>query len=329
MATTNANLRQIFVRDIVYLTYRKSVWLNLFNRQWESESEMGWKTQFSKLTDNVTASKMSDRTSLETGPTFSTATVSLQDANPFYLRAHGQINLADTREAGPGPMLESRLAEVISTELALKMDDELASVVTGNTYSTANTNLLSTLGSSTNYIARAFPHKNATSAALPYVANAIAQAELQLRLKNVVNGQHIGPGQPSSLAAVMNPALASLLIDYLEDTGAIDQPGSAGRQAAQQAGILSNSAYMGRYRTVDIVSTNSLAVPTGSANWEFYIIPTNSTCAAGVSVPDIDDARFGEGNTDGAYVWRRTVVQRGWGEVLRPAHLVKAVITGG
>lgn len=334
MATADADLRIVFTRDIIYEVFRRSVWANVFNQSWASESMMAWLVRFSEFlnTDEVKTEEVANRTALETGPTFTTTVLDTTDATPFYLRGYAQLNKADLKQTGTGPVFQQRLIEVLSRKLAIELDDKLAAVITGGTYEaigTGNSNLIPHLGDDTDFVDRDFPHRASTTDALDYVQSAMRDAELLLVQKNVLDGERVGPGAVGPISAMMNPALAAVLVDYLKEEGLIDLPMSAGRQALASSGVLGNTRYMGTVNNINIMATNSLAVPGTGADWDMYFIPTGSAAAAGIEVPEVDDAQYGEGNTGGAYVFRRTVVQKAWGKILRQAHIIKATIDAG
>ena len=324
--TMTSALRVAQARSLLYEVFRRSVWLNVANRNWESDLANAFKVQIGVLDDSGT---VQDRTKaqLEVGPTYSTSGVTNVEFSRAFIRAYDQIGMEDISTLGAGGALESFMAERLGRKTATQLDDKLAGVVAGVSYDTVNgagnDNLIET-GSDSDTINAAFPHRGTTQAVEDFVS-ALKDAHMLLAMDNVIGGEVIGSGLGSPAAAVMPIPLARLVADYLEDKGELLDRSSIAGQAVATRGILSNSAYMGTFAGLDIVSTNSIAVPTAAANarWSSYVLPTNGTLVAALLPDAIDEARFGDGSTGGAYVMRRTVISKWGGAVVRPEHVIR------
>ena len=335
MATADADLKDVYLSHIVYQTFRASIGLNIANRSWESQMAPGWDLRFGEVSDaNVSVAKLANRTAAETGPTFATTILTDNSFTPFYLRGHARINKMDTREAVGGPGFQQHVNDLLAKKLAVQMDTEIASVITGATYDSftgtgANKNLLAAVGDdAANYILNTFPFNNeGTKPTNNLVTTAIEHLAYAMRVRNVFTGEHVGDGAPSAGAVVMPPGLGVNLIRELREMGQIDQPGSAGRQAAEHLGIMGSSAWMGRYAGLDIVVWDALAAPAAAGtDWAMYGVPTNSVVAAGFASPEISDADFSDGNTEGRYTFERTVIAKGFAGLVKPEHVFKITV---
>ena len=325
--TMTSALRVAQARALLYQVFRRSVWLNVANRNWESDLANAFRVQIGVLDDSGT---VEDRTKaqLEVGPTYSTSGVTNVEFQRSYIRAFDQLGMEDMSTLGAGGALESFMAERLGRKTATQLDDKLAGVVAGVAFDTidgsGNDNDIPT-GDDTNVINATFPHRAATTQAMEDFVTALKDAHMLLAMDNVIGGEVVGTGLGSPAAAVMPIPLARLVADYLEDKGELLDRSSIAGQAVAARGILSNSAYMGTFAGLDITATNSIAVPTAAANarWSCYVLPTNGTLV-GALLPDaIDEGRFGDGSTGGAYVMRRTVISKWGGAVVRPEHVIR------
>lgn len=332
MTTAVANLRNVFARDVLYQLFRRSAWLNLANRNWETDLAEAFKVTLSNLDDNVQIEGSVDRSGgqagdLDASPVFSTAAITNVEMARKYMRATASLHKDDITAAGPGPVLMSRLADTLSKKLAVQLDNNLRDVITAGTYNAANDNLVEVGTAGSVFIGRAFPYAPTGTNAVKLVADALKLAHLKLFRKDVVTGETVGVGMPMPLAAIWQPEMGNVMAEYLEGRGLITDRRSIGGQAMANRGILGNTAYQGTFSGImDLVASNSLAVPTGSGNWEFYVVPTDSAFVAAVLSPEVDDSQFGEGTTQGRYVWERTVVQKWGGLIVRQPHIIKCVV---
>ena len=330
MTTTAANSRTVFTRDLMYQVFRRSVWINICNRNWESDFAGASSVKIPDISAGAVSTETRTRTQLETGPTFSTSTITNVTLDEKFIRGYASIPMADIKSTGPGPTLESRIAEEMAIEMAIELDDRIAAAVAALTFDEVNGSgndnkvIAGTAGSV--FIDRTAPYTPTGTDAVKLVVNAVKLAHMYLFRKNVVAGLTLGAGEPSPLAVVLPPELCATVVDYLETTGELTDRASIAGQAGVSRGILGTAAYMGTYAGADFAASNSLAVPTGTNNWLFYILPTTSALAAAVEAPDIDEASYGQGNTAGAYVYRRTAISKYGIAALRPAHIFQAEV---
>ncbi len=326
MATAKTALSQVFSRDVVYQTFRRSRWLNVFNRSWESEFEMGYKVQIPDLTDNIQIDEPDvGDAGLGAAPTFRTASLTNIELEADYIRGTAKFNLDEVKNRLGSAEFESELAMRLAIKLAIRLDDKLGAVVAGNAFTGGNGNDITVGAAGSVFVPRTAPY-TPNAASIKLVPDALKAAHLNLYRKNAIDGEYTGTAQPSMVAAVMPPEIAKVLTDYLESIGELSNRASVAGQAAADLGIFGTSAYMGTYADMDIVAANEIAVPVGNANWAVYVLPTNSAAAAGVSEPETSDNDFRDGTTGGAYVWQRTVIQRWGAKILRPGHIVRVNI---
>ena len=265
MTTAAANRATVFSRDLMYQVFRRSIWLNLANRNWEAEFQNAGKVEIpdiSAIADPVARTAAQ----LETAPTYSTSTVTNVPLTAAFIRGHGSINMVDIKRTGPGAALEADLAEKLSIQMAISLDDHLAGVITGGTYNAANLNTLTVGTTGTDFVPRVSPFMPTTAKGMALVVNAIKVVHMLLFRKNVVGGITLGAGEPSPLAVALQPELAATVVNYLEDKGELTDRASIAGQAGVNRGILSSAAYMGTYAGMDIVATNSLEVPASATS---------------------------------------------------------------
>lgn len=319
---------QIFAQGILYEMFRRSVWVNVGNRMWESTIASAKTGSIPELTPNIQIDSPADRDALAASPQYTTASLDKQDWSREFLRATSQMNLLDEIEAAGGATLNRTLMEHFATNLALELDEKVAAKVTGSTFNAANDNAISVGTAGDTFIGRAFPYPavGADGAGLKLARDGINQAFLKLFEKNVVGGRAIGVAGPSQVAALMPVGVANNLVDYLESVGELSTRASIAGQAVANRGILASTAFMGRYANIDIVATTSLDAPTGTDNWDMYVMPTMSVLAVGAFAPTFDVARFGSGNTAGQFIERRTAIQRWGAKVVRPEHIIRVRI---
>ena len=81
------------------------------------------------------------------------------------------------------------------------------------------------------------------------------------------------------------------------------------------------------YGYAQIIGSNSCPIPT-TGNWVSYAVPYAGPLQATILPGETDEQRFGQGTTEGAYVYRRTVISKWGGIVLRPAHVIRVGVRG-
>ena len=331
MAITAAGVRQQRqLTAIIYEAFRRSTWVNVGNRSWESQMAGAHILQFLSLGDE---GSVQDRTytQLDGEVTYTTSAATKLDMTRMWFNAYDQVSISDMRTLATAGRLESYMAARLGRKVSQHIDGKIASYVAGLTYDTVdgsgNDNRLSYGTASSVFLTRAFPSAPSGTNAADIFVSGIKDAHMLLKEKNAIDGEYEGDGGSSQLAFVCPVAVARMIADYLESKGSLVNRGDIAGQALVNRGIVGTSAYMGTaFGYADIVGTTSLARPTGTNDWNSYVVPTNGNLAVAVTPTDLDTAEFGQGNTKGAYVHRRTIVGS-WGALaLRPEHIVRVTI---
>ena len=324
MATNVSSTNQIQSNAILYSAFRKSIWLNASNRQLEQYMNRALRVSVIDVADNST---VQDRTreQLEAEITYTTSDVTETTFEKNYFNGFDSLAMADYRVLEAGGRLESFISDRLGKKLALHVDDKIAGVVAGLTYDavdgTGNDNLITVANQDT--LARAFPHAPGRGATAANIADALKDAHMLLAQKNLMDGEYVGDNGPSAFTALGSIPVIRQIADYLASETQLQDNARIGANAEQFRGIFGTAAYRGTYAGMDLVATNSLGVPADSAPWSIYIVPTNSTLFCGFPMLEIDEAKFGQGNTSGAYVYRRTAVGEWLAGVGRPEHIIR------
>ena len=321
------NLATVFSAGLVYDQFRRSIMLGLTNRGYERDFASAFSVTIPVVSnDNIQVDTPADGVALETSPTYTTATLGNITGSRALIRATSQRNLMQAIESRGGAELATNLMERMNARIATKLDDQIATAVTGATYGSKAGNgfSLTRIGvpNATNGwgMDAAFPNrfkqKGSVSDKKPEdlfngIYDAISDAELKWRNLDVMGGQFIGDGQPTGFAAVGAPAVARQLVIWARDNGVLDLEASAGRQAASVSGILGNMSYEGRIANCDIIGSNAFKVPgtaTATTVTNMYFLPINGSVAGAVRPMLWDFAEYGQGNTDGKFISRSTSI---------------------
>ena len=150
--------------------------------------------------------------------------------------------------------------------------------------------------------------------------------------KNVINGVTTGMGAGEMVAFECPVPIARILVDHLESEGSLlTQSDIAGAAIMDRAIGNRGAAYMGTaYGYARIDGTTSLpSTPGGSAHFDSYVVPFAGPLQATILPSEIDEAMFGQGNTGGAYQYRRTVITKWGAVVLDPKHIIRVRATAG
>ena len=324
MTTTDANTQQVQSNLILYEAFRKSVWLNASNRALESYMSRALRVSVIEVGDS---SVVQDRTreQLEEAITYTTSDVTETTFTKNYFNGYDSLAMADYRILEAGGKLDSYVSDRLGKKLALHVDDKIAGVVTGSTYDsvdgTGRDNLITVDNRDT--IARAFPHATGRADTAQNIASAFKDAHMLLASKDLIDGEYVGDNGPSAFIALGAIPIMRQVVDYLASETQLQDNSNIGMQAEKYRGIFGTAAYRGTYSGIDLGWTNSLGVPADSAPWSVYILPTNSTLFCGFPMMQIDESKFGQGNTQGAYVYRRTAVGEWLAGIGRPEHIIR------
>ena len=317
---------------IIYEAFRRSVFVNVGNRRWESQMSGASKLEFLSLGDEGT---VQDRTSaqLQAAVTYTTSAATKQTMTRKWFNAFDQLGMEDMRTLAIGGRLESYMAGRLGKKVAIHIDDKIGAIVAGLTYglvsASGNKNSI-VAGSGTDNIARAFPSHPSTAKAITDLIAAIKDAHMLLKEKEAIDGEFEGDAYGSALALVCPVPIARVLVDYLESKGALQVRGDIAGQALVNRGILGTTAYQGSaFGFLDIVGTNALPRPTGTNDWDSYVIPTDGNLVVAVTPTELDIAEFGQGNTAGAYVHRRTIVGSYAALAVKPEHIIRVRMDAG
>ena len=328
MATTVSNTNEIQSMAILYEAFRRSVWLNAANRSLEQYMARALRVSVVEVNDQSSVSDVT-REQLEAPVTYTTSNVTEKTFEKKYFRGQAELAMADYRILEAGGRLESYTAEALGKKLALHVDDKIREHVASLTFDivdkSGNDNLITLASADT--LKRTFPYTPGRGQTAANVASAFKDAHMLLSEKDLIGGEYIGDGGPSAFSALGPVAAIRQIADYLASETQLQDNSNVGRDAEQSRGIFGTGAYRGTYAGIDLMATNSIPNASGSSGtWDIYILPTNSTLYAGFPMMMIDESKFGQGNTDGAFVYRRTAV----GEYLvgtgRPESIVKIQI---
>ena len=218
---------------IIYEAFRRSVFVNVGNRRWESQMSGASKLEFLSLGDEGT---VQDRTSaqLQAAITYTTSAATKQTMTRKWFNAFDQLGMEDMRTLAIGGRLESYMAGRLGKKVAIHIDDKIGAIVAGLTYglvsASGNKNSI-VAGSGTDNIARAFPSHPSTAKAITDLIDAIKDAHMLLKEKEAIDGEFEGDAYGSALALVCPVPIARVLVDYLESTG-----GAAGAGRHRRAG---------------------------------------------------------------------------------------------
>ena len=326
------NPRTVYANDILYTTYRASVWLNIANRTWEAGLANAKSVVVPDMTANIKVDNPADADALQNAGVYTNATIAGVTMTRGFARATGMVNLATVQEAGGGSQLEMQLNERTGIEMALNIDEKISGAVEALSYEAApgsdpTKGKTITVGNASNFIPVAFPYTE-TGKAAEELADALLAARALLAQKNVVDGVIVGAGAGTSdLVAVLPYALALNLVKFLRSEGELIDRTSIAGQAAIEGGIASLSAFMGRYAGIDIVASDGAGIASTSKTWKAYVVPSGGPLAAASFMPEIDTQRFGDGTTEGRFEMRRTAISRYAVKIMRPEHLVQLSVT--
>lgn len=331
--TDTAVLRSLQTMDILFRAFQKSVWLNLMNRNWEDQFRQAYEVKLNKLTANVSVMDVDrtgnavDGTDL-TGPAVYTSAELTDIAfHASYVRASAQIDKMDVVEGAPQGQLPEQVSEELSTKLAIHLDNKFYSLFTAAAGTDAVTKIAKGSAGS-DFIAKTQDsgYKPSSDAAYELIPDILDEALLTLTRRNFLDGEIIGEGHSSQVAVVWPPEIGLNMARYLKKQGLLTSPSDIAGQAEVNKGIVSNTAFMGRYNGMDLVSWNGIKVPTGNGKWNIEIVSTMGCAAGAVSEPDIEEAGYGDGSTQGAYVQRWTAVSRWGGVIYEPDAYIRGTI---
>ena len=327
-----------WMRDILYKQWRKNVWLNLCNRDSEAAFQMVNTINFIELADNIQGDRPADRDALETALAYSTADLDVTKMERKWIRRNAALNLDDVISAGAGENLDARLNELLAGYMMVDIDDIISNEVFNVNYAAVSGDIetdgsksvdnLLVLGDATNYVPATFPYEASTDEAMQLVFDALVNSSLLLAEKGLYDSNFVGSGAPQvgSCNTVMPFGLATQLVKWLVEKGALDLSASAGRQAAEGLGIFGTSAYMGTAGDSNIIASRSVPRATAANPWAMYTFLPDSSVAGAISPPILATRDARDGTTNGEFVRVRDGWQRCGGKVVRPGHVVKATI---
>ena len=338
-ADRSSNARTMYAEDILYNTYRASVFLTSINRTYERGFDRSKTVAVPVLTDNITQDSPADTTALETALPLNTASIANKTFTRMYARAGHEWNIEDERETGGGAELQMNLNERLGVTLGLRVDDGMASVLEAATYDavngSGNDNKVVVGDAGKTFISPTWPY-DPTNQSGDNIAEELAQTLLNVKAllfdKNVLGGdnQTVGDGAPTADFMFYGPSGPVLnLVRYLQtaDPGSLISREAIGAQASIEGGIASNRFFQGRWGGIDIMTSNGVGKATTSKEWRCYVIPTGSAAFTGAALaPRISDSHYDDGTTDGAAVGRRWAYTPYAASVLRPEHVVQIEI---
>ena len=330
--TATGALEIVQARDLAYEVFRQSRWLQLSASAFTDRLANAYTVQIGTLEEGGSVQNRT-RAQLLTGPTYAVSGVTQITVSRKNIRAWEALDLDDYTALGVGPSLENYMSNRLGVRTAVHLDDELRGIVSGLTFDSVdgsgNDNDI-TAGSSTNHVNLAWPHDPTNAATTTALINAIKQAHMLLAIKNVVNGMSVGMGGAEMIAFMCPIPIAKMIVDYLESEGSLlTQNDIAGAAIIDRSIGTRGGAYMGTaYGYAQIIGSNSCPIPT-SGNWFSYAVPYAGPLQATLLPGEVDEQRYGQGTTEGAYVYRRTVISKWGGVVLRPEHIIRVQVTGG
>ena len=308
---------------IEFEAFRRSVGMGLIYRGLESEFQRARQVVLNRIDDdNIQVDEPDGAVEAETPPTFETATMATTTYTRALIRGTSQFNVIQTME-GPGPSrLDANLMSRLATKMAIALDDQVFSQITGATYGSAASTGFVVPGvgqpfSGTNAYGldrttgRYKSKGEAQRSEEQYyqdLASMMGDAEFHYRNNDIMAGELIGDGQPTGFAFVGPPVIVRGLTEYAKREGVLDMRNSVGTEAVRTSGILSTMAYSGTISNVDILSTTALKPSGNFASVDGYFVPIGAAVIGGVRPMMWDFGRFGQGNTQGAAVARSTVI---------------------
>ena len=332
MTTLSAALQKVQTRAILAEAFQRSHWLNATNSALQSDFDKALTVSAILVGDSGTIEAQT-RAQLEAAVVYATDNVTKVDITKGFFRGHVQLNKADYRSLEAGDRLESYVSERMGIKLANHVDENISTYVAGLTYDEVdpdtddndNKIVVGTAGSI--FLSKAFPSHPSGTNATEVIARSILDAHQLLAEKNLIGGQYVGDYGPSQFSLICPIPVARVVVDYLGDVGQLRTAGDVAGQALANRGIFGTDAYMGSFGTVmDIIGTSTQARPTGTNNWLAYVVPSNASLHAGFPLLDIDESQFGDGNTEGAYVYRRTAVGEWFAGATDEKHIIQLEI---
>ena len=328
--TATGALNVVQARDLAYEVFRRAMWLQLSSSAFTDALAAAYTVQIGTL-EQGGAVQNRTRAQLQTGPTYAVSGVTQLAVSRKPIRAWESLDLDDYTALGVGPALEDYMSTRLGIRTAVHLDNELRGIVSGLTFDSVdgsgNDNDI-TAGAAADTVSRTFPYTPATTATAAAIA-AIKNAHMLLAIKNVVNGVATGMGGAEMIAFMCPIPVAKLIVDYLESEGSLlTQNDIAGAAIIDRSIGSRGGAYMGSaYGYARIIGSNSCPIPT-TGNFLCYAVPYAGPLQATILPGVVDEQRFGEGTTQGAYQYNRTVVSNWGGVVLNPAHIIRVQVRG-
>ena len=334
----NTLAQRLDAEDLGRLTFQATTSLQVADRSADAQFRRARQVRLFNVTPNTVTDAPADsdavRTALAGRNPADFSAVTLTRALARGTVAVDELDLieASTSEAMVRQMLNGALAG----QLAGNVDNANFAILAGGTYAAvagaintslivAQDNAISVGTSGSHFISRDFPFAS-TGDGDDLIAQGIAAAIALLRLKNAVGGVDVGAGQPARVACVMPTGLGSVAARYLSGKGVVDMPGSAGSQALREGGIFSSQAYEGRLAGADLAITNGLSTPTGTDDWEFYVLPTMGAYYASIDDPMISDRSFSAGTSADTAIRSRTAIIRHAAAIRQPGAIIRVTV---
>lgn len=314
---------EAFSDMIEFDTFRKSVGMGLVYRGREGDFQRAKSVNFNKVAnDNIHVDTPADQEALETAPTYTTATMSVEAVSRALIRGTSQYNILHAME-GPGPArLDMNLMDRLTKKMAIQLDDKVFELLTGHTYGTAATN-----GFKTTDVGTAFSGTNAVGVDKTFgrykskgtaprtelqllndIVDCFGDAVVKWRGLNVMAGETVGDGMPTGFAYCAESRIVRPITTWAKREGILDMRNSMGTMAWATGGILGTAAYAGTIDGVDILTTEALRFADTATEGFGYFVPVGGCLHGGLRPMMWDFARYGQGNTGGAAVARSTVI---------------------
>ena len=348
------NQREPQVEDLLFQILYRCDMLRLFNRSWNTEFQRSITFQLpGSLQPNAKIDVPADAQALETGPTWTSATLEEgPTVTRTLLRGTAQHNLLIEREQLGGAQaameVEDALANMMATGTQVEgdtpspdcIDERIRAELTGvNVAATPVRNLsdpskakgqLITVGTAGS-VFLAPPSGSAPPAITggadklgEAIRSGVASAMYGLRQRRLV-GQGTstvqGPGGPTQWVLVAPLGIDWVWLEWMATQDGFIPASDIAVDATLDLGIRGSDLWSGMLRLfgVDVLIDLNLPAATSSKPWSMYLVPAASRALwAQVEMLDRDVARFGQGNTGGAYVERVVQLARLSHTLLRP-----------
>lgn len=319
MPTMTDALTEAFSRNIVLNVFRNSIWLSAFTRGWEPDAQDNYTVHIPSLVVPDSAVGAATRAELAKAPAYASPSTTLQDlVMDQHVRGAVEVERLDALENSlKNGEYVRRVSEQVGHALALNIDENLATAVTGTAFKAGQK------------LAVAGPIKvaNPMSQNVEKVREALMLGLLYFTRANLISRNFtVGPGELSPVYWIAPPELNAAFVQDIVDSGWSDFRTAAASDAITSAGILSNTAWEGRFANVDILSTTSLPNAVGAGGYKAYMGITNAWAAALRGIEN-DVAGFGDGSTGGAYVDRFTSVGTFGRKQLNPDWIIEITIS--